>query len=139
MEDNDYLKLYQQLAVLLPKLRSGEADVIEYGEPGKPGQHLSYLRIRYMNTAGGKQFSLHELNSLGQQGSGFYTASPDDLMAQAIKMVRHYHRPMKFPFRGSDPTELSWFTFTEGEQRTMPIHAPLRLEPGWVEVRLTLK
>ncbi len=109
------LALNRVLVDLIAKLKSGEVEVIEYGEPGNPGGPMSYLRIRYMMTAGGKQFSLHVLNSLGQQGSGFYSPDPADILVLATQQVIHYHRPTRFPIK--DRSNLMWFAFIEGDQR----------------------
>lgn len=109
------LTLNRVLVDLIAKLKSGEIEVIEYGEPSHPGGFMSYLRIRYMMTAGGKQFSLHVLNSLGQQGSGFYSPDPADILVLATQQVIHYHRPTSFQVK--DRSNLTWFAFTEGHQR----------------------
>lgn len=109
------LTLNRTLTDLLAKLKSGEVEVIEYGEPGNPGGFMSYLRIRYMMTAGGRQFSLHMLNSLGQQGSGFYSQDPADILVLAMQQVIHYHRPTRLQVK--DRSHLSWFAFCEGTQR----------------------
>lgn len=111
------LTLNRTLTDLLAKLKSGEVEVIEYGEPGNPGGFMSYLRIRYMMTAGGRQFSLHVLNSLGQQGSGFYSPDSTDILALAIQQVVYYHRPTRFPIKSR--SHLSWFAFCEGAQRVL--------------------
>ncbi len=109
------LALNRVLVDLIAKLKSGEVEVIEYGEPGNPGGPMSYLRIRYMMTAGGKQFSLRVLNSRGQQGSGFYSPDPADILVLATQQVIHYHRPTSFPIK--DRSNLMWFAFIEGDQR----------------------
>lgn len=111
------LDLNRMLVDLIVKLKSGEVEVIEYGEPSNPGGIMSYLRIRYMTTAGGKQFSLHVLNSLGQQGSGFYSPDPADILVLATQQVIHYHRQTHFPVKSR--SNLMWFAFTEGDQRVM--------------------
>lgn len=67
---------------------------MEYGIPTEPGGFMSYLRIRWMNTAGGWQFRLCELYN-GREGSGDYTPEISEMLLKAEQMVQHYHRTVQ--------------------------------------------
>lgn len=81
----------QELAALLPELVAGRIECIEYGKPGE--RYLSYLRVRYIQTAGGVQFQIRRVNTLGVEGSGDYTPDAADALRKAMDAVLHYHRP----------------------------------------------
>lgn len=82
------------LAALLPKLQSGELQAIEYGPPNEPNGFMSYLRIKWILTAGGSQFRICELYR-GNEGSGYYTPEISEIQLKAENLVQHYHRTVQ--------------------------------------------
>jgi hypothetical protein len=83
-------KLQAELDTLLVQLRANEISLIEYGE-GNVGGVMSYLRIRYMMTAGGMQFRLTTLIH-HVEGSGHYVPSVEEMRILALDAVLYYHR-----------------------------------------------
>lgn len=84
----------ETLSKHLTLMRDGHAvpsQCMEYGHPSEPGGFMSYLRIRWMNTAGGPQFRICELYH-GREGSGDYTPELSEILLKAEQMVHHYHR-----------------------------------------------
>lgn len=114
------------LLMMLADLREGTEQCLEYGDASTtPGGILSYLRIRYMNTAGGLQFSVKTL-IMGREGSGAYFPDADRAADHALFMVHVYQRRMndiehtrRTHGRVSrERPALSWFFFREGQQLT---------------------
>lgn len=138
MREDQILMNHKVLRQMLPILKAGGVPLLEYGELDKPGGYYSALRIRFMNTAGGPQFQLRELTSLGQEGSGFYTPDAQELLDQALLRVVKYHAPRNPRFmRGTVPDlQLGWFA-TQELQRTLRPSLPDTLFPG--EVTFTLE
>lgn len=88
----DFIQMEKFLRAKLPVVLD-QKTYLEYGDHNEiSGSILSYLRIKYMNTAGGLQYRLCTLY-LGTEGSGFYSPDPDVIIAEAMKQVIHYHRP----------------------------------------------
>lgn len=104
--------LKNQLTELLSQLKAGGKFMfIEYGDPTQPvGSHMSHLRVRYMNTAGGVQFCLKRV-SYHVEGSGQYTPDQREIETLAMDAVLHYHRDTVATKlrRKADQAELSWF------------------------------
>lgn len=121
---DEELALYAELNNLLLDLKDGRAEVVEYGDPKiQPGSYFSAIRIRWMLTAGGKQFRICQLSG-GMEGGGMYYYELQDASKAAMNLVRHYHRPTamqtklreKMRERHALPVELKWFAFKEGTQ-----------------------
>lgn len=138
MREDQILMNHKVLRQLLPILKAGGVPLLEYGELDKLGGYYSALRIRFMNTAGGPQFQLRELTSLGQEGSGFYTPDAQELADYALMRVIKYHMPVNPRFmRGTVPDlQLGWFATHEMESKLRP-SLPDTLFPG--EVTFTLE
>lgn len=83
-----------QIREALPKLMSGELYALEYGDPSCPGGFLSYLRIRFLPTAGGDQFTIKLLRN-GIEGSGDYYPEPrvESMIERVIVLIDRYHKP----------------------------------------------
>jgi hypothetical protein len=141
----------EALADLLARLQAGEIECVEYGKPGQ--QYMSYLRIRYMNTAGGLQFGIRTL-SHGIEGSGDYTPDAGAALQKALDAVIHYHRPAGSKIQAAlrelrakngkpevEADDLSFFAVTESSthtgRRRLIGPDPLSLE-GEVVVELRL-
>lgn len=109
--------LQANLIQLLNKLQAREIDCIEYGDPKWPsGSTMSHLRIYYLPTPGGEQFTCKQI-SQHVEGSGFYTHDLPVIVDHAMNAVIHYHRPtslrhMLEPRMPEQPT-LSFFPLME--------------------------
>lgn len=95
----------------LKKFRNG---AFWFGDPERgPACRLSTgLGIRFMNTAGGEQYRLFSVNSMGQEHSSGYYTDVQELIEDAIIRACNYVRPLKFPVPawGSKPRPtLQWF------------------------------
>lgn len=144
--DNDMIALAQDLRAKLPELKKTSNVFLEYGEKLKPGGTFSRLRIRYMNTAGGPQYSLKMLTHLGGEGSGFYDTDEMAIITMAMKYIADYHRPNpgsladKFSKQVKEKTEkldIGWHFHIEGAERPSR-HPPLpsTIFPGEVIINL---
>lgn len=106
------------------KLKEDRNLRMEYGDKQLPGAYLAYVRIQFMNTAGGEQFRISTIDHLGREGSGIYSPDLKAIAREAAKMIAHYHRetlPRKH-FLKAESTPLEWFLFdvTTSEIRCFP-------------------
>lgn len=89
----------QILNILLVRLQGGHCRLIEYRTDAWPGAAGCHLRIRWQETAGGLQFGLRTVNSLGQEGSGYYTPDQFEMAVAAMREVERFHAPSPFRAR----------------------------------------
>lgn len=125
------------LLAMLAQIKADSTKFLEFGDPQHPLSYKSGIRIRHMNTMGGPQFRLCQLDALGSEASGgIYERTEEEALVQATKMVLHYTRPTPFKsLRRADLSALSWFITEEPtRQGYLHEHPPL---PG--EVTITLE
>lgn len=78
----------------LQKLKNGEVEAIEFGEPSKHKGYWSRVLIRYMDTIGGTQFAIHLLTIGGKTGSGMYFGDDaEKVESEALRLVQGYMKP----------------------------------------------
>lgn len=120
----DYSKLHAQLLSQLALIKSGDFECIEYGDGAHVGGYASYLRVYYMDTAGGKQFGVKTVSS-HVEGSGAYFPDEASCIDYVMNQVMYYHRPLnkllamrleKLAAKGERP-ELGFNCFTKDEMR----------------------
>lgn len=87
--------LSDRLSNMLVDLQYGRIECIEYGHPERR-PYDSYIRIRFIATAGGEQFQIRTL-TMGVEGSGDYQPTIAGAIESAMDQVLHYHRPMSNP------------------------------------------
>lgn len=107
------------------QLETGEIECIEYGAPGQT--QLSYVRIRYTDTAGGVQFQIKTLTH-GVEGSGIYTHERSETLTQAMNLAIYYNCPTREKIRktlkklrsdrGLPDPELVFFAVTNSSTQT---------------------
>lgn len=87
-----------KLAELLPLLRSGDIEAIEFGRPETPLSFMSHHRIMHIQTLDGVQFVIKLIHA-GMLGSGIYLGDLDDsaIIQSAMKLVERYMRPSPNP------------------------------------------
>lgn len=80
---------------MLLKLKAGEFDCIEFGSPDD--ETKAGIRIRWSNTAGGPQFQIRMVNSLGNEHSSTYEHDVDAAINKAVQYESYYMKPHPNP------------------------------------------
>ena len=86
----------------LENLKKAQDGAFWFGDPSiGPGCRLSTgVGIRFMNTAGGEQYRLFSVNSMGQEHSSGYYTDKQQLIKDAIVRACIFCRPTRFQIRG---------------------------------------
>lgn len=80
----DYHGLLQKLASMIPHLKDGTIKSIIYGSEDRNENHRRLL-LRWINTPGGPQFAIHQINPLGQTSSGCYYGQDEALFLRGAQ------------------------------------------------------
>ena len=86
---------FREMVKLLNQLPTDEFLRLEFGEDGKIGKPMSYIRVRYMNTVGGMKYRWCTLYN-GFESSGHYHASVEETALGILKAQAKYLEPSKF-------------------------------------------
>ena len=107
---------FREMVKLLSQLPADEFLRLEFGEDGKIGKPMSYIRVRYMNTAGGMMYRWCTLYN-GFESSGRYHASVEETALGILKAQEKYLKPLRLKafrpqteFQEFKP-KLTWFFY----------------------------
>lgn len=89
--------------------------IIEYGN-GKHNNRSTGVRIQMISTPAGFQYAVHQINSIGQQGSGRYSICSTDTLLYAHELKTEYTKPIPNKFLNDlislqRKEKLDWYLF----------------------------